>query len=114
MPDEARVRLLLEDYAHLTADATAFNRLLGALVELRGRETVNGWQEGARAGRWGDVFLSLMRSHYDPIYLRSMQRNFAGFETATPLRLADGAAPTLARVAHELLARCGVTTEESA
>jgi tRNA 2-selenouridine synthase len=114
MPLEARLELLLEDYAFFADEPELFCRQLDALVELRGRETVARWQASARAGRWAEVYANLMREHYDPMYLKSMQRNFAGFETATPLRLADGAAPTLARVAHELLARCGVTTEESA
>jgi tRNA 2-selenouridine synthase len=114
MPLEARLELLLEDYAFFADEPELFCRQLDALVELRGREAVGRWQALAREGRWAEVFLDLMHRHYDPMYLKSMQRNFAGFETATPLRLADGAAPTLARVAHELLARCGVTTEESA
>jgi tRNA 2-selenouridine synthase len=105
MPDEARVRLLLEDYAHLAADAAAFNRLLDALIELRGRAAVAAWQQSAREGRWAEVFASLMTTHYDPIYLRSIERNFAGFDTALRLELIDGSAATLARAASRLLQR---------
>jgi len=104
MPDAKRVELLLEDYHHLTTDADAFCSLLDALVDLRGREQVRVWQAQGRAGRFADVFLDLMHRHYDPIYLRSMQRNFAGFATASRLTLANGGAAALATAAASLRA----------
>ena len=64
-------------------------RLLKALIPLRGRETVRGWQAQARAGEVPAVFTALMHEHYDPGYLRSMQANFAGFAGARVLELPD-------------------------
>ena len=105
MPQPARLALLLEDYAFFADDPELFCAQLEALVEVRGHETVAAWQAAARAGRWAEVYADLMQRHYDPMYLKSMQRNFRGFEQATPLPLADGSPATLARAAAELLAQ---------
>jgi hypothetical protein len=68
---------VLEDYAFFADDPELFCAQLEALVEVRGRADVNAWQALARAGRWAEVYAALMAEHYDPMYLKSMQRNFA-------------------------------------
>ena len=107
MDDAARVTLLLRDYAHLTTDAPAFNRLLDGLIELRGRAKVEAWQQQARAGRWAEVFSALMSSHYDPLYERSLRRGFAGFDQAPAVELGDGGPAALMAAARQLLADAG-------
>lgn len=104
LPDEARVKLLLEDYHFFVHDVDLFARQLDGLVELRGRATVERWKEEARAGRLAAVCEELMLTHYDPVYLKSMQRNFAGFESARIVQPNSGDPADLARVATELLA----------
>ncbi len=104
MPVAARVALLLEDYAHFVHDADTFCQRLAALRELRGAATVERWQVQARAGDFGTVVHELLDQHYDPTYLRSMQRNFAGFAAARVLPLPDGAPATLAAAAAQLAA----------
>jgi tRNA 2-selenouridine synthase len=104
MPLAARVQFLLHDYAHFLADVEGFCERIGALRELRGAAVVERWQAQARAGEREAVVHDLLASHYDPIYLRSMQRNFAGFEQARVLELSDGDAATLAAAAAGLLA----------
>ena len=99
LPDAARVQLLLEDYAFFADDVEAFCRRLDALVELRGREPVAHWQSLARAGCWQRVFLELMHQHYDPMYLRSIERNFKGYATAERIALPDAAPATLGELA---------------
>jgi tRNA 2-selenouridine synthase len=106
MPDSGRLALLLQDYDFFVRDVELFCRQLDALLTLRGRETVQAWQAAARAGRIAEVFLELMRVHYDPGYLKSMKANFAGFEDARVVALADGEAATLERAAIELLEAC--------
>ena len=105
MPDAGRLALLLEDYAFLGADPELFCRLLEGLVTLRGRETVEGWQQRVRAGAVAEIFLDLMHTHYDPGYERSMRANFAGFADAAPILLDDGSPSTLAAAAARLLDR---------
>ena len=104
MPDDARVQLLLEDYGFFATEPEAFCRLLDGLVALRGRETVARWQAQARAGDWAGVFSALMHEHYDPLYSRSIDRHYAGFETATRIALPDGRPESLRAVARALLA----------
>jgi tRNA 2-selenouridine synthase len=106
LPDEQRVQLLLEDYRHLTTDVTRFCELLEALVDLRGRDVVQTWQTQARAGRFAEAFLDLMHRHYDPIYLRSMRRNFLDFDSAVRVTLADATQATLQATAIALRERC--------
>jgi len=104
MPLPARVDYLLQDYAHFVADVELFCERLQALRELRGAEVVAQWQEQARAGQLAAVVQELLTLHYDPVYERSMARNFAGFAAATPLALHDAATATLAAAAARLLA----------
>ncbi|MEO7114888.1 MAG: tRNA 2-selenouridine(34) synthase MnmH [Caldimonas sp.] len=72
-----RVALLLREYDFFVADAAAFCDRLDALRTLRGNVVVDAWQENARAGATADVVRDLLETHYDPIYLASMSRNFA-------------------------------------
>lgn len=104
MPDDARVQLLLEDYAWFAQDVDGFCRRLDGLIELRGRAVVEGWQAQARGGQWAALFLQLMHDHYDPLYLSSMRKNFQGFDTAPAVALPDGSAASLASAAAALIA----------
>jgi tRNA 2-selenouridine synthase len=105
MSDAARVRLLLEEYGFFAHQAERFCELLDALVELQGKERVKRWQSMARAGQWPEVFDELMREHYDPLYERSMKRNFAGLDNAARVELPDGEPAALARAARDLLSQ---------
>jgi tRNA 2-selenouridine synthase len=102
LPLEGRVQLLMEDYDFFVRDTDTFCARLDALRVLRGHEVVNGWQEAARAGRTREVVRDLLVSHYDPVYLQSMKRNFAGF--AQPLRAIewDGSATSLDAAARQV------------
>ena len=103
MPDEARLALLLEDYAFYAQDVELFCERLSALTELRGKRQVEHWQAAARAGEIATVFLELMHRHYDPGYLTSMRRSFAGFEVAELLDLPDGSGEALDAAAGRLM-----------
>ena len=105
LPIDARVTLLMHDYDFFVKDVPAFCERLDALRALRGNEVVNGWQEAARSGHLEGVVRDLLGSHYDPIYLASMQRNFSGFDRALVLTAPNGDAATLASVAQSLIAR---------
>lgn len=105
MPLPARVSLLMEDYGHFVRDAEAteaFCTRLQALREHRGGDTVARWQASARAGRHAEVVEELLVQHYDPIYERSMARNYAGYAGAPVLQLADGGPASLAEAAGYL------------
>ncbi|MBI3367110.1 MAG: tRNA 2-selenouridine(34) synthase MnmH [Burkholderiales bacterium] len=103
MADDARLQLLLEDYGFFAQDGERFCALLQNLVELRGKETVARWQALARAGEWAAVFGALMREHYDPLYTRSIDRQYSGQAGASVVALADGGADALRAAARTLL-----------
>ena len=99
---DERVKLLMEEYDFFVKDVPAFCERLDALRALRGNEVVNAWQGAARAGRIESVVRDLLVTHYDPVYLESMQRNFAGFEAAVVLAPVDGSHATWEQVARSL------------
>jgi tRNA 2-selenouridine synthase len=103
MPDAARIELLLEDYGYFATDAARFCALLDGLIELRGRETVGRWQAMAQAGAWAEVFGAMMLEHYDPLYLRSIDRHFAGYAQAPQVLLVNGGQAAMHNAARSLL-----------
>lgn len=103
LPESERVKLLLDEYGFFAQQPERFCAQLDSLIELRGHATVERWQALARAGRWAEVFAELMREHYDPLYERSMQRNFAGIAQAVPLALPDAGEATLRDTARSLI-----------
>jgi tRNA 2-selenouridine synthase len=102
LPLKQRVRMLMEDYAHFVTDAEAFCERLNALRDLRSNAVVDQWQLRARGGDVADVVQELLTLHYDPVYERSMQRNFAGFDRQPLLHLPDAEAATLSAAAAQL------------
>ena len=99
----ARVAFLMDDYAHFVADIESFCERLLALRELRGNETVARWQAEARAGALAGVVQELLTLHYDPVYVKSMQRNFSAFAEAPVVALSDASAASLQAAALALL-----------
>jgi len=107
LPLSARVTLLIEDYAFFLGDPEAFCAKLEPLRVLRGNEIVDRWHETARAGHADEVVRDLLVSHYDPIYLQSMKRNFPGLEA--PVRIEwDGSAGSLRSAALDAIAASGI------
>ena len=83
-----RVDLLMEDYRHFTAAPVALNEQLDHLAQLHGRATIDAWQAMALDGRMPELVDDLLVRHYDPAYLRSIDRNFAQYPQAQALELA--------------------------
>ena len=103
LSDDARVALLMADYDFFVQGRACLCARLDALRPLRGHEVINRWQRRLDQARSKVLVRELLTDHYDPVYLRSMQRNFAGFSTAQSLEPANGDASTLAGVARALL-----------
>ena len=99
---DGRVQLLIEDYDFFVRDTATFCARLDALRVLRGHEVVNAWQDAAWAGRIREVVRDLLLSHYDPVYLESMKRNFAGFEQPLATIEWDGSPATLDAAAQRV------------
>jgi tRNA 2-selenouridine synthase len=106
LSDDERVRLLLEDYAFFVADPQLFCERLDALVTLRGRGVVEGWQAQVRAGAVEPVVRELLLHHYDPGYAASIERNFKQYASAQCIVPADRSVTAMDVLAQELLAGC--------
>ncbi|MCL1962507.1 MAG: tRNA 2-selenouridine(34) synthase MnmH [Desulfovibrionaceae bacterium] len=103
LPEHERVALLLEDYPFFVRDTEFFCQRLDTLVALRGHAVIESWQALARAGQTEAVVRELLAQHYDPGYANSTRRNFAQFDHALPVALANRSAAALARVAREII-----------
>jgi tRNA 2-selenouridine synthase len=101
---QARIALLLEDYPWFVSDTDTFCSRLDALRPTRGNALVNQWQESARAGATPQIVHELLVQHYDPIYLQSMKRNFAGVSKPQLTLRWDGSATSLAHAASQAIA----------
>jgi tRNA 2-selenouridine synthase len=96
-----RVRLLMEDYRHFTDSPDTLNAQLDCLVKLHGREKIAAWHGLANGGAMPELVDQLLVEHYDPAYLRSIDRNFVQFAQAETVELQDiGAADFLAAARH--------------
>lgn len=89
LPQAMRVQLLMREYAHFITDPASLNTQLDCLTHLYGREKITSWQALATTGEIETLVDSLLRNHYDPAYLRSIQRNFSQIGQAPTLTLDD-------------------------
>ncbi|MES2152164.1 MAG: tRNA 2-selenouridine(34) synthase MnmH [Pseudomonadota bacterium] len=97
-----RVRLLMEDYHHFTDSPATLNTQLDCLVKLHGRAKIDGWHAMANGGQMPELVDELLVDHYDPAYLRSIDRNFTQFDAAQVLELADITQADFLAAAHHL------------
>jgi tRNA 2-selenouridine synthase len=86
-PVDARVRLLMEDYAHFLSDPALLVKRLTPLLPLHGRQVLDHWQQLAEQGNWTELVEKLLIQHYDPAYLRSSSQNFTRLKDAKVLRM---------------------------
>jgi tRNA 2-selenouridine synthase len=86
VPLAARVDFLLRDYDYLTAETDYLIQRLAALRPLRGNETVDRWCALAKQGKWREFVAAILEQHYDPLYSRSQELNYAGHKDCRKLQ----------------------------
>jgi tRNA 2-selenouridine synthase len=99
---ENRVRLLMEDYEHFCKNPDALTGQLAHLVQLHGNEKIRSWHDMANRGAMAELVDQLLEEHYDPAYLRSIERNFVQFAKAEVVALQDIAADDFVAAARRL------------
>lgn len=99
-----RVRLLMEDYEHFLVSPATLNEQLDHLTPLHGREKIARWHAMSDAGDMAPLVEELLADHYDPAYLRSIDRNFIKFDQAAPLALDDIDGAAFSAAALQLIA----------
>ncbi len=102
LPLPQRIALLRDEYLHLEQDRDTLFRQLDCLVPLHGRDKVREWKLLAERGAWGELVGRLLRDHYDPVYVKSIGRNFARVADARVIAPASAAEEDFARLAREL------------
>ena len=100
LPRPLRIELLKHEYAHFLGDHDALSARLVRLVPLHGKKTIERWIDAAKAEDWDGLVGELLELHYDPMYRRSIDRNFPRIASAidvAPSTLTDGGFRDLAR-----------------
>jgi len=83
----ARVKLLMEDYAHFLEEVDLLKCTLAPLLDLHGHKVIEQWHKMALKGEWPALVADLLNRHYDPAYLRSTANNFPRLKDAQILQL---------------------------
>jgi tRNA 2-selenouridine synthase len=99
-PVAVRVALLRREYGHYLADPALLEPRLRVLAVQHGHAVVESWLALGAACDWDALVADLLVRHYDPAYLRSIGRNFAGWDSALPISIqadSDAAWDHLAR-----------------
>ncbi|HEY5307148.1 MAG TPA: tRNA 2-selenouridine(34) synthase MnmH [Casimicrobiaceae bacterium] len=99
-PRALRIVLLKDEYAHFVDDPASLHERLQPLVPLLGRKMIERWRAAGVAGDFDMLVGELLDSHYDPIYGRSIERNFPNTRNAlavTPDDISTTAFRALAR-----------------
>jgi tRNA 2-selenouridine synthase len=104
LPLEERIRLLRDEYLHLEQDRATLFRQLDCLVALHGKDKVRGWKQLAESDKWAELVERLLLEHYDPVYLRSIGRNFTRVAMAPVLAPASAAEADFTRLARDVVA----------
>ena len=100
---ESRVQLLMEDYAHFVQQPHLLSVQLDHLLTLHGREKIKRWHAMAESDDLTNLVLELLTEHYDPAYLRSIQRNFLQLSSAQSLALENISTNAFLQAANALL-----------
>lgn len=87
VPLQARIELLLADYAHFLQNPELLNEHLTRLVALHGHKVISTWCDMAERGEWRPLVTELLEQHYDPAYRRSSNISFQQLQHATVLPL---------------------------
>jgi tRNA 2-selenouridine synthase len=82
LPLEERVKLLMQDYEHFTANPVILNAQVSCLTALHGREKIQHWHTLTLGGELEQLVHELLHDHYDPSYQRSITRNFSIIQQA--------------------------------
>jgi len=104
LPIAERVKLLRDEYVHFERAPEQLAAQLNCLVSLHGRERVELWKTLAAAGKWDEMVERLLREHYDPAYVRSINRNFARIDEARVVTIACSAPDAFESAARALAA----------
>lgn len=101
---QQRVALLKDEYAHFLAAPEQLAASLLPLTDRHGKKTIARWQAMATAGDWDGLVAALLEAHYDPMYVRSLERNFPSSQDSRMVEVRDTSPAAFAALADEVRA----------
>ncbi|HEY2815749.1 MAG TPA: tRNA 2-selenouridine(34) synthase MnmH, partial [Casimicrobiaceae bacterium] len=104
-PAPLRGALLKDEYGHFLTASDELNNRLARLAPLHGKKTIERWSAMAARGEHEALISELLALHYDPMYTRSIARNFPRYSDATLAEVRDISPTGFRTLARELLAR---------
>ena len=110
LPQDERIALLMEEYPLFVSDTLQFGQRLEALINLKGKAVVDAWKAQLTQGNIKEVVQSLLESHYDPTYLKSISRNFRQHAAAQVVHALDRHPMSFDAIAQTLVGQDAVAT----
>ncbi|MDI3512898.1 MAG: tRNA 2-selenouridine synthase [Rhodocyclaceae bacterium] len=101
---DARLAFLVRDYAYLGDDVAALQDKLHRLREHQSHETLARWKTLAAGHALPELFGELIDLHYDPLYRRSQNGNYAAYADAPRVATDDLSESGIRRLAADILA----------
>jgi len=101
---QARLAYLLDDYAYLGDNPTAFAGRLERLRGLIDNTTLDRWKTWAFERNLPPLFQELIARHYDPLYARSQHKNYHHLNGARQLITDDLSEEGFRKMAEEIRA----------
>lgn len=86
---DARLDFLVRDYAYLGDDIACLQARIDCLHGLQSNDTLEEWKRLAQARELPALFAEFIDRHYDPLYKRSQNHNYAGLGEAPVIPCAD-------------------------
>lgn len=80
LPIDSRAAFLLKEYLYLKTHSGFLKTKLEKLKSRYGKPKLNYWYQLIDAGQGEDIVKDLLLSHYDPTYIRSLQRDYTHVE----------------------------------
>jgi tRNA 2-selenouridine synthase len=102
VPLAARIRLLRDEYRHLEQRRDDLHAQLDCLTALHGRQKIEQWKKLADDDEWDGLVERLLIEHYDPAYLKSIDRNFRHASAAAVVRIDSDAIEDFEAAARSL------------
>jgi len=106
-PRAMRVALLKDEYSPFIDDPAALYARLQPLLPLIGHKVMGAWQAAAAAGDFDTLVDELLDRHYDPIYARSIERNFPNATQALTVVPQDTSIPAFRALARTIADQTG-------
>lgn len=101
---DARIEFLVRDYDYLGEDVPDLQSRIDFLRGLQSNEILDRWKELAGQHDLHTLYAEFIDLHYDPLYRRSQNHNFARFPDAPNFACDDLTPPGIRELAQRILA----------